>query len=225
MDIPSDQDSGSDPDYNFQSKSITSELLQSESPSVVSLLDRLRSPTPADLSQMRRLKQNPPPKGVKRGKGKEKGHPKNISANERVKTYPKEKFTVRNSKLFCCACKEVLALKNSSIKYHIKSQKHTSGKMKLALKNKEELNILEALRAYDSQVHPVGDDSTRVHRVKVVTAILKAGVPLNKIDLFRDLLEEYRYALTSLTHLRQLIPFIHQEELSRIKREIHQHHL
>ena len=38
-----------------------------------SLLDRLRSPTLADLSRKRYLRQNPPPKGVKMGKGKEKG--------------------------------------------------------------------------------------------------------------------------------------------------------
>ena len=127
--------------------------------------------------------------------------------------------------MFCRACKEVLALKKSSIEYHIKSQKHISGKKKLALKNKEESNILEVLHVYDSRVHPVGDglpDSTRVYRVKVVTTMLKAGVPLNKIDLFRDMLEEHGYALTCSTHLRQLIPFIHQEELNKIKREIHQ---
>ena len=50
-----------------------------------------------------------------------------------------------------------------------------------------------------------------------MTAMLKAGVPLSKVDLFRDLLEEHGYALTSSTNLRQLIPFIHLEELSRIK--------
>ena len=225
VEVPSDQeiqDFASHLDGNFQSTSMkqtTSESLQPDSPSAISLLDRLKSPTPADLARMRQLKQNPPPKG------KEKGDPKNISANERVKTYPDKEFIVRNSKLFCRACKEVLALKKSSIEYHIKSQKHISGKKKFALKNKEELNILDALHVYDSRVHPVGDglpDSTRVYRVKVVTTMLKAGVPLNKIDLFRDLLEEHGYALTSSTHLRQLIPFIHQEELSRIKREIHQ---
>ena len=53
-----------------------------------------------------------------------------------------------------------------------------------------------------------------------MTAILKAGVPLSKVDLFRDLLEEYGYALTSSTNVRQLIPFIHQKEFSRIKQEI-----
>ncbi len=104
-------------------------------------------------------------------------------------------------------------MKKSSIEYHIKSQKHISGKKKLALQSKEESTILEALHVYDNRVHPVGDGlpgSTRVYRVK-------AAVPLSKIDLFRGLLG---YALTSSTHLGQLIPFMHQEEMSRIKREI-----
>ena len=76
---------------------------------------------------------------------------------------------------------------------------------------------------YDSRTRLVGDglpDSTRVYRVQVVTAMLKAEVPLSKVDLFRDLFEEHGYALMSSTNLRQLIPFIHQEELSRIKQEI-----
>lgn len=225
VEVPSDQDSNSDSvsALSTNMEQSTSESLQSDSPSVTSLRDRLRSPTPADLARKRQLKQNPPPKGVKRGKGKEKGDPKNISANERVKTYPDEPFTLRNSNFFCCACKEVQALKKNSLEYHMKSQKHINGRKKLAVKSEEDLSILESLHAYDRRVHPVGDglpDSTRLYRVKVVSTMLKAGVPLNKIDLFGDLLEEHRYALTSSTHLRQLIPFIHQEELSRIKREI-----
>ena len=43
-----------------------------------------------------------------------------------------------------------------------------------------------------------------------MAAMLKAGVPLSKVDLFRDLLKEHGYALTSSTNLRQLIPFIHR---------------
>ena len=42
-------------------------------------------------------------------------------------------------------------------------------------------------------MHPSGEtlpDSIRVYRVKVLTTFLKAGVPINKIDDFRDLLEE-----------------------------------
>ena len=62
VEVPSDQeiqDSGSDPNDNFQSTSMdqtTSESLQSDSPSVISLLDRLKPPTPADLAQMRQLR-------------------------------------------------------------------------------------------------------------------------------------------------------------------------
>ena len=60
------------------------------------------------LSRKRHLRQNPPPKGVKTGKVKEKGDPKQISACERLKSYPNEEFIVRSSKLFCRACKEAL---------------------------------------------------------------------------------------------------------------------
>ena len=60
--------------------------------------------------------------------------------------------------------------------------------------SKEESGIQKALHVYDSRTRLVGDglpDSTRVYRVKVVTAILKAGVPLSKVDLFQGLLKEH----------------------------------
>ena len=57
----------------------------------------------------------------------------------------------------------------------------------------------------NKDVHPVGEglpDSMRVYRVKVVTVVLKAGVPPSKIDIFRDLLEEHAFSLsTSLPDL------------------------
>ena len=89
--------------------------------------------------------------------------------------------------------------------------------------SKEESGIQKALHVYDSRTRSVGDglpDSTRVYQVKVVTVMLKAGVPLSKVDLFHDLLAGHGYVLTSSTNLRQLIPFIHQEELSRIHRRL-----
>ena len=74
LEISSNEESGTDRDDTKESMDqSTSESLQSGSPTVISLLDRLRSPTPADLSRKRHLRHNPPPKGVKTGKGKEKG--------------------------------------------------------------------------------------------------------------------------------------------------------
>ena len=117
LEISSHEESGTDRDDTKESMDqSTSESLQSGSLTIISLLDRLRSPTPETYPDCRGK-----PKGGKTGNVKEKGGPKHISACEQVKLYPNEEFIVRSSKLFCCACMEVLALKNSSIEYHIKS--------------------------------------------------------------------------------------------------------
>ena len=110
-----------------------------------------------------------------------------------------------------------MATKKSVIESHIKSQKHDNRKQRLARKEQWEGNIIEALKKYDQEYHPDGETlptSTRAYRVKVVTAMLQAGVALNKIDsCFRELLEENGLALTSSTNLRQLLPFILSEEM------------
>ena len=79
------------------------------------------------------------------------------------------------------------------------------------------------MKKYNELAHPKGETLTeeqRVYRVRVVTAFLKTGVPLNKLDNFRDLLEDGGYRLTSSTHMRQLIPFVLKEEEEGIKAEI-----
>ena len=66
-------------------------------------------------------------------------------------------------------------------------------RMVLQLKKKQERDIAQILQKYDCEVHPVGEnlpEQAHIHRVKVVTAFLKAGVPLSKINCFRQLLEE-----------------------------------
>ena len=47
-----------------------------------------------------------------------------------------------------------------------------------------------------------------------------SGIPLNKVDHLRGLLEENGYSLSNSTHLRQLVPFILKEEITNIKEEI-----
>ena len=41
-----------------------------------------------------------------------------------------------------------------------------------------------------------------------MTALLKAGIPLSKLDILRDVLEENTYSLSDSSHLPRLIPFI-----------------
>lgn len=85
-----------------------------------------------------------------------------------------------------------MSTKKSILESHIGLQKHERGK--LAPKNQHKLNIVEVQKKIDNEHRPVGEtlpDSTRVYRVKVFIAMLKAGVPLTKIDSFRELLEDH----------------------------------
>ena len=185
----------------------------SNSSSVRSLFESLRSPAPSALARKRQLRTNPP-SGLKKGKGTAKGDPKRISPSDRLREYQHENLTVSNRKLFCSACREELSTKKSSLESHIKSKKHATAKQRLQLTIKRDADIADALRKYDSSVHPVGEglpELTRVYRVNVVMAMLKAGLPIYKIDCFRSLLEEHAFSLTSSSNLCQIIPFIQRD--------------
>lgn len=98
-----------------------------------------------------------------------------------------------------------------------------SDKKGLAAKEWQQMNIAKALLQYDSEVYPSGETlpiSTRTYRVNVVTTLLKAGIPLYKVDYLRDLLEENAYSLCDSTHLHSLVPFILQDQTSKLKGDI-----
>ena len=108
--------------------------------------------------------------------------------------------------------------KKSSIQNHVTSSKRTAAK-----KEKRDMDIVEALQKYDTNTHPSGEtlpDAVRVYHVMVLSTFLKAGVPINKIDEFRDLLEEYAFRLVGRRPMSDLIPFILDEEKKQIKTEV-----
>ena len=188
-----------------------------------SLLSRLKQAPQSILTRKRRVAQNLPHDGKRRKAPKCTTEPKSVTADQRVKEFPDEKLTVSSKKLFCSACREEVAVKKSIIEQHLKSEKHIRGKGKVASKEKREQDIAEALKLYDKDVHPVGEtlsSDQRVYRVKVVSTFLKAGVPLNKLDVFQDLLEENGYRLAGRHPMSDLIPFILSEEKHRVKDEI-----
>lgn len=63
------------------------------------------------------------------------------------------------------------------------------------------------------------------YRVKVVTAFLRAAVPLSKLVFFQYLLEENSYRLSDRCHMFDLIPFVLQQEQAKIKEEIQGKHV
>ena len=114
-------------------------------------------------------------------------------------------------------------MKSSVIGAHIKSAKHNTGKEKLKSKKKKEIEIAEALKAQNSVICPKGEslpDNQQVYRVKVVRNFLSAGVPLNKIPLFRELLEENGLRLTDRRRMSDLVPFILSQEKEMLKNDL-----
>ena len=169
-----------------------SERDDSQEPSVVSLLSKLRLPRPSDFARKRKIAVNAPC-GKRRSRGTSDTDVKTIRPEKRVRDYPNEPLTVSNGKLFCRGCREELCLKSSSLKSHLSSRKHLDGKKKLDKKEAREQDIAQALKKYNSECHPRGEtlpESQQVYRVKVVRTFLQAGVPLSKLSIFRAFLEE-----------------------------------
>ena len=127
-------------------------------------------------------------------------------------------------KLFCSACREEVSLKRSIISNHIASAKHKQSKTKLVRKERRERDIAGALAIYDGYTHPRGETLSTDQRVYRI-AFLKAGVPLTKLDHFRDILEENAYRLSDRRGMSDLVPFILSEEVERIKNEIDKRHV
>ena len=73
------------------------------------------------------------------------------------KEYPNGVLAVSANKLFCTACREEVSLKKSVIILHVKSGKHSQGKVHLQPKHMRERDISEALKKYDEETHPVGE--------------------------------------------------------------------
>lgn len=114
-------------------------------------------------------------------------------------------------KLFRQVCRKELALKNNIIDNYVKhSKKHTVDKQKLAGKGTQKKNIAEALKLYNKQEHLVGEElppEQQAYLVKVKTTLLHVGVPISKLELLQDLLEENGLRLAGRCTMLDLIPF------------------
>ena len=139
-----------------------------------------------------------------------------------MKKFP-EQSRASAGKLFCKVCREELSLKSSSHLNHLKYQKHQDGNRRLQRKEAGRQDIAKELAVHNEETRMVGGtltENTQVFCVKVVSTFMRAGVPLNKLDVFRELFEENRYRLTGKRNLFDLIPFIQKHEVSAISEEI-----
>lgn len=180
-------------------------------------LSSLRAPEKSAFTRKRKTKSNHSSLSPSEDLCKRSSSLKKVTPAERLEQFVGEPFTLSESdnNLFCLACKDEIGLKKSVIANHIKARKHTQGKLRLSRQQSSDSYITKAFKEYNDEHHSVGEhlpEALLLHRVKVVTTFVQAGVSLSKIDLFRDLLEENGYRLGGRRTMADLIPFIHLEE-------------
>ena len=116
-----------------------------------------------------------------------------------------------------------MSLKSSVLTRHIQSAKHGKGKEKLNKRSSSEVEIATALQSHNKQNHTEGESlpvDQQVYQVKLMKAFLLAGIPVNKISCFQEILEENALRLTDRSHMANLIPFIVEQEKAKLKEQI-----
>ena len=109
-------------------------------------------------------------------------------------------------------------------------------KDKEAKRKVRDKTLTQHLQVYKSEASPRGEtlpESYKLYRVKVVTAFMKSGIPLQKVDGLREVLEfgGYMYPPNSRTSLspcrltdargmRDLAPFVRTNEENKIKEDL-----
>ena len=149
--------------------------------------------------------------------------PKSVTPAQRCSEFPGEFFGISAGKFICHSCREELSLKRGIIKNHVASLKHKTSKSARTKQQIADKSIVESLKAYEANANPRGEslpEAQKLYRVKVVTAFLKAGIPLTKVESLREILEEDAYRLTDARGMFDLIPFVHSQEQQKIHEEL-----
>ena len=221
----SESDSDSDADFSEEEdcrRSDSGKLSDSEAVELAGA-----APRPASINRPRQIACNSGKStSVERGKKSNTStHIKKKSLWEQANESKSSSVTVREGKLYCQACSEILSSKKSIVVNHCKSKKHEKALEAHAKTKLRSQTMAEALKRRDTATHAVGETlpmDLRVWRLRTVCTFLSAGVPLSKVDRLRGLLETNNHRLASCSNLAQLIPVVLEEELRTIKEELGQ---
>ena len=80
-------------------------------------------------------------------------------------------------------------------------------KDKEAKRKVRDKTLSQHLQVYESEASPRGEiyESHKLYRIKVVTAFLKSGIPLQKVNGLKEILEFDGYRLTDARGMRGLV--------------------
>lgn len=146
------------------------------------------------------------------------------SLHECVAEFADEKLTVERGAIFCSACRAQVSEKSSSLKRHVSSTRHQQGKKALEAHKMKQQSIAVAMKRVSDDIHVKGEtlpEKELVFRCEVVQTFLRAGVPLSKVQHFRQLLERVGSRLADRSVLsRQCLPAILRAERSNVQQAI-----
>ena len=74
-----------------------------------------------------------------------------VSPQQRVKEFPGEFLTVSSGKLYCEACRTVVAVKKSVVKLHVTSERHKSGEEKCEQQSQRQQCLKESWESYQKR--------------------------------------------------------------------------
>lgn len=160
--------------------------------------------------------------------GERRTHQTSVSLEERIAAFPSNSFKVAPSPtgkvLFCQCCPKTIQNILGTIKTHIASDRHKERLKNWMKRGCVDDTIREFLHEYFA-AHPREKDSSvgvdeQVYRWRVVEACLGAGIPLEKIDSVRTVLERGGVGLTHSSHLKLFIPKIEGFEMRRLIAEV-----
>ena len=209
-----EEDSDSDSDI---SSTATENELDDPTQQAQRLGANLNDPDRAAISRKRKIQKNPP--------GKSRSTRGCVSMATSTTTQ-NEHLTAEGNRLRCDACKENISKKKNTVLKLIASGKHVQAKKVIELSKNKEQTLLQFLSKNDKANNPKSETlphDMRVYRFDLVESFLAAGIPLTQVDSLRSFLEKYGYRLPSQTHLRQLIPSVHQKEKETLQKELSEH--
>ena len=126
--------------------------------------------------------------------------------------------TIQGFQIECMYCGERLVNSKQRLDDHQKSKKHI-GNVERGENRDVKRAKLQELLASDGDV----DSNTirkRVRRIEILRSFLKSGTPVERIRHFEEILCEGQPATCSPSHMLELIPVLHQQQVKLAKEEL-----
>jgi hypothetical protein len=150
-----------------------------------------------------------------------------LALSRRVSEY-KGVFEISKSnktKLFCVSCRKQVSADSSTAKRHVDGKRH---KLELEVRERRiadgkaiEKDVAEYYQKNTVSGGASVEKGTTLFRVSVLTMMLRAGIPLEKLSILRPFLEEISSKrLTDVSNMRKLVPIVYTHELAKLRDEI-----